>query len=396
VENLTTQPTAVESAGTAHLAGSYVVSARKYRPDTFESVVGQQAVVGTLRNALKLGQVAHAYLFCGPRGVGKTTCARILAKAVNCKNLGTEGDPCNECDSCRAFNENRSLNIFEQDAASNNSVDDIRALIEQLRYVPQNGSRNIYIIDEVHMLSTAAFNAFLKTLEEPPAHALFILATTEKHKLPATILSRCQKFDFRRIGVYEIAEHLSSIAKNEHITYELDALQLIAIKADGGMRDALSIFDQMVNFGRRNVTYRNVVENLAILDYEDYLNLTEEILKQDHSATLLRLQKILEAGHDTANFMTGLVEHFRNLLVARETRSAELLELSDEVRNRYLSLSARIDPGLLLAGFQMASDAESRYRTVANPRLLVELTLVKLCHLPDVLNLAEQAEVPKK
>ena len=368
-----------------------MVSARKYRPDTFESVVGQLGVVSTLRNALKLGQVAHAYLFCGPRGVGKTTCARILAKAVNCSSLSPEGDPCNQCDSCRGFNEGRSLNIFEQDAASNNSVDDIRALIEQLRYVPQNGKRNVYIIDEVHMLSTAAFNAFLKTLEEPPAHALFILATTEKHKLPATILSRCQKFDFRRIQVNEIADHLAHIAQAETITTERDALQLIAIKADGGMRDALSIFDQMVNFGGRKVTYRNVLENLAILDYDEFIALTEHLLKQDHAAALLHLQKILDAGHELGSVQTGLVEHFRNLLVAQSTATTDLLELADEVKARYMDLAQRIDPSFLLGAFHLASEAESKLRNSSQPRLHTELLLIKLCHLPSVIQLADSA-----
>jgi len=376
---------------TVQSQNQYVVSARKYRPDTFESVVGQLGVVSTLRNALKLGQVAHAYLFCGPRGVGKTTCARILAKAVNCSSLSPEGDPCNQCDSCRGFNEGRSLNIFEQDAASNNSVDDIRALIEQLRYVPQNGKRNVYIIDEVHMLSTAAFNAFLKTLEEPPAHALFILATTEKHKLPATILSRCQKFDFRRIQVNEIADHLAHIAQAETITTERDALQLIAIKADGGMRDALSIFDQMVNFGGRKVTYRNVLENLAILDYDEFIALTEHLLKQDHAAALLHLQKILDAGHELGSVQTGLVEHFRNLLVAQSTATTDLLELADEVKARYMDLAQRIDPSFLLGAFHLASEAESKLRNSSQPRLHTELLLIKLCHLPSVIQLADSA-----
>jgi DNA polymerase-3 subunit gamma/tau len=368
---------------------NYVVSARKYRPDTFETVVGQEHITGTLRNALKLGQLSHAFLFCGPRGVGKTTCARILAKAVNCQNLTPNGDPCNTCASCISFNENRSLNIFELDAASNNSVDDIRSVIDQLRYIPQSGSRSVYIIDEVHMLTTAAFNAFLKTLEEPPPHALFILATTEKHKILPTILSRCQKFDFKRIRVNEIADYLKTIAERETVAYEYDALQLIALKADGGMRDALSIFDQMVNFSRRNVSYTSVLENLNVLDYDYFFKVIDGMKAGNHTALLLLLNEVIDRGYEGHSFLSGLLEHFRNLLVAADPATVELLELNEQARKRYLQQASTLPPGILLHAFHLCSVAEAQYKTANNARLLIELLLFKLAHLTEAFDLVE-------
>ncbi|MFO0484962.1 MAG: DNA polymerase III subunit gamma/tau, partial [Sphingobacteriia bacterium] len=374
------------------MASGFVVSARKYRPGTFADVVGQEHVANTLRNGLKQDQLGHAFLFTGPRGVGKTTCARILAKAINCQNLTETGDPCNACDSCRNFNEGRSLNIFELDAASNNSVEDIRQLIERLRYVPQGGAKSVYIIDEVHMLSTAAFNAFLKTLEEPPPHALFILATTEKHKILPTILSRCQKFDFRRIQVDDIAQRLQWICEEEHIEAEYDALQLIGLKADGALRDALSIFDQIVNFSGGHLTYQSVLENLNVLDYEYYFRLVHCMAAEDHPQALLLLNEVIHKGFEPINFLMGLVEHFRNLLVAYEPGTVALLETSDGVKQRYLEQSQLLPPNVLLNAFNLASEAEQKIRSATLPRLTVELLLLKLTHLPQVLSLATLPE----
>ncbi|MCS6904324.1 MAG: DNA polymerase III subunit gamma/tau [Bacteroidia bacterium] len=368
---------------------NYIVSARKYRPTTFSAVVGQEHVTSTLQKAVLSNSLAHAYLFCGPRGVGKTTCARILAKAVNCTQLTPQGDPCNYCDSCRAFNEGRSLNIFEMDAASNNGVDDIRALNEQVRFIPQSGKKSVYIIDEVHMLTTQAFNAFLKTLEEPPPHALFILATTEKHKILPTILSRCQKFDFRRISVEGITQQLKQIAEQENIQYQIDALQLIALKAEGGMRDALSIFDQLTNFSNRNITYEVVLSNLNILDAECYFRLLDYMKQKDHAAALLLFNEILEKGFEPFNFLIGLLEHFRNLLVGKQTSTFELLEVTENYKERYKQQAKNFSETLLLNAFQLCSEAELRYKTTSNTRLLIELLLIKLVHLGSVIDLVE-------
>ena len=308
---------------------NYIVSARKYRPSTFDSVIGQRALTTTLKNAIVSGKLAHAYLFCGPRGVGKTTCARIFAKTINCQHLSADGEACNECESCMAFNEQRSYNIFELDAASNNSVDDIRNLIEEVRIPPQIGKYKVYIIDEVHMLSAAAFNAFLKTLEEPPKHAIFILATTEKHKLLPTILSRCQIYDFNRIGVNDIIEHLQYVAAKEGVKAEPDALMVIAQKADGGMRDALSIFDQVVSFTQGNITYKSAIDNLNVLDYEYYFQLTDMLLTNKVSDALLLFNTVLQKGFDGNHFITGLASHFRDLLVSKDASTLSLLEVSD-------------------------------------------------------------------
>lgn len=373
----------------------FVVSARKYRPATFESVVGQTHVTNTLKNAIKLGQLAHAFLFSGPRGVGKTTCARILAKAINCNDRSADGEPCNACDSCAAFNEGRSLNIHELDAASNNSVEDIRKIIDQVRYVPTGGKKSVFIIDEVHMLSSAAFNAFLKTLEEPPAHAIFILATTEKHKILPTILSRVQKFDFRRIKVDDVAEHLKNICAKEDIKYEFEGLQLIGLKADGALRDGLSIFDQIVSYSNRNVTYSIVVENLHILDYEYYFKAVDAMLAADHEALLIMLHEIIDLGFDAKDFMVGLTEHFRNLLVARTPKTLGLLETSDNVRKRYLNQVNAVAPSFLLNAFNLSSETEQKLRNSGNPRLSIELGLMKLAYLNQALDVAALAEKKK-
>lgn len=373
----------------------FVVSARKYRPSTFESVVGQSHVTSTLKNAITLGQLAHAFLFSGPRGVGKTTCARILAKAINCNERGTDGEPCNHCDSCAGFNEGRSLNIHELDAASNNSVEDIRKIIDQVRYVPSGGKKAVFIIDEVHMLSSAAFNAFLKTLEEPPSHAIFILATTEKHKILPTILSRVQKFDFRRIKVDDIAEHLKNISTKEDIKYEFEGLQLIGLKADGALRDALSIFDQIVSFSNRNVTYATVVENLHILDYEYFFKAVDYMIAGDHESMLVMLHEIIELGFDGKDFMVGLVEHFRNLLIAQTPKTLGLLETSDNVRKRYLGQVNAASSSFLLNAFNLAAETEQKLRSAGSPRLAIELGLMKLVYLGQAIDVAALAEKKK-
>ena len=367
---------------------NYIVSARKYRPGTFASVVGQSHITNTLRSAILLDQLAHAFLFSGPRGVGKTTCARILAKAINCEDLQEDGEPCNKCASCDAYNQGKSLNIHELDAASNNSVDDIRNLIEQTRYVPVNGNKSVYIIDEVHMLSQAAFNAFLKTLEEPPPHVLFILATTERHKILPTILSRCQKHDFRRIKVDDIAQHLEYISKAEELDYEYSALQQIALKADGALRDGLSLYDQLVSFSGGKLTFESVLQNLNILDYDYYFKAVELIHAQDHSGLLLALNEIIEKGFEAKDFIVGLTEHFRNLLVAREPKTVELIESSENVKERYLQQSKEIDATILLNAFHLCSEAEQKSKTATHPRLVIELVLIKLAHLASAVRVA--------
>ena len=367
---------------------NFIVSARKYRPATFESVVGQQHITNTLKNAIKNNQLAQAFLFCGPRGVGKTTCARILAKTINCENLQPNGEACGVCNSCQSFQNGNSFNIHELDAASNNSVDDIRSLIEQVRIPPQAVRYKIYIIDEVHMLSQAAFNAFLKTLEEPPHYAIFILATTEKHKILPTILSRCQIFDFNRIRVEDMAAHLASIAQKENIQYEPDGLHVIAQKADGGLRDALSMFDQIVSFSGGNVTYRAVIDNLNILDYDYYFNITDRLLNQDNAQTLLLFDEILSRGFDGAHFISGLSEHFRNLLVGKDQATLKLLEVSEGIRNKYMQQSQSSSVSFLLSAMNIANQCDLSYKLSKNQRLQVELALLKMCSLQSVFNLA--------
>lgn len=356
---------------------NYVVSARKYRPATFDSVVGQHALTTTLKNAIAQGKLAHAYLFCGPRGVGKTTCARIFAKTINCLSPTPQGEACNECESCRAFNEQRSYNIHELDAASNNSVDDIRELIEQVQIPPQIGRYKVFIIDEVHMLSAAAFNAFLKTLEEPPAHAIFILATTEKHKILPTILSRCQIYDFNRITVTDTVEHLKYVADKEGIRYEPEALHVIAEKADGGMRDALSIFDQVASFCEGNITYDKVIEDLNVLDYDQYFAMTDLLLKGDIPGAMVQLNDILSKGFEGNYFIGGLAAHFRNLLMSRDAQTLPLLDVSERVRQRYHEQAGHCPPKLLYRALKLCNDCDLNYRTSRNKRLLVELTLIE-------------------
>jgi DNA polymerase-3 subunit gamma/tau len=367
---------------------NFIVSARKYRPVTFDTVVGQQHITNTLKNAIKNNQLAQAFLFCGPRGVGKTTCARILAKTINCTNLQANTEACGECDSCKAFMRGNSFNVHELDAASNNSVEDIRSLIEQVRIPPQAGKYKIYIIDEVHMLSQAAFNAFLKTLEEPPSYAIFILATTEKHKILPTILSRCQIFDFNRIRVEDMAGHLASIAVKESVTYEDDGLHIIAQKADGGLRDALSMFDQIVNFSGSNVTYRSVIDNLNILDYDYYFNATQSLLSEDTAKTLLLFDEILAKGFDGSHFISGLTEHFRNLLVGKDADTLKLLEVSEGIRRKYLEQSKAASVSFLLSAMNIANQCDLNYKLSKNQRLQVELALLKMCHITSALNLA--------
>lgn len=360
---------------------NFIVSARKYRPSTFQSVVGQSSITTTLKNAIKNNHLAQAYLFCGPRGVGKTTCARIFAKTINCNNLDEKVEPCNQCESCIAFNENRSYNIHELDAASNNSVEDIRQLIEQVRIPPQIGKYSIYIIDEVHMLSAQAFNAFLKTLEEPPAHAVFILATTEKHKIIPTILSRCQIFDFNRIKVDDTVHYLEHIAKNEKIDYETDALNVIAQKADGAMRDALSIFDQVVSFSGNKITYQNVIENLNVLDYDYYFKLTDAFITHDISNALLLFNEILDKGFDAHHFINGLSEHFRNLLVCSDEATLQLLEAGANIRDRYKQQTQNCDSLFLFQALEISNKCDVSYRMSRNKRLHVELAIIELCNI---------------
>ena len=362
---------------------NYIVSARKYRPDTFESVVSQKSLTTTLKNAIQSGKLAHAYLFCGPRGVGKTTCARIFAKTINCQNPTSDGEPCNNCESCRSFNQQRSYSIYELDAASNNSVEDIRSLNEQVRIPPQVGKYKVYIIDEVHMLSQAAFNAFLKTLEEPPAHAIFILATTEKHKIIPTILSRCQIYDFSRIEVSDIVGHLQNIATRENIHTEYEALRIIAQKSDGCMRDALSLFDQMTSFTQGDLTYPKVIESLNVLDYEYYFRLTDYILEGKVPQCLLLFNDILNKGFEGNIFIEGMASHLRDLLVNGDSATAPLFEGSEELRNRYTEQAKRCSPKMIFNAIKICNNCGMNYRTSRNKRLLVELTLIEMSQLGD-------------
>jgi DNA polymerase-3 subunit gamma/tau len=360
------------------MSTDFVVSARKYRPQTFDDVVGQMHITATLQNAVRTGKVAHAFLFCGPRGVGKTTCARILAKVLNCFNLTDNIEPCNTCDSCKGFNTSHSFNIHELDAASNNGVDDMRQLIEQVRIAPQIGKYNIYIIDEVHMLTTQAFNAFLKTLEEPPRHALFIMATTEKHKVLPTILSRCQVFDFRRITVDDIASHLGRIAVKEGIESDSEALHAIALKSDGALRDALSIFDRIVTFSGQTFTYKDVIENLNILDYDYYFRVIQFALEGNRAALLMLYHEVMNSGFDGGVFLAGLAEHIRNLLMVKDIQTAKFIDTGESARALYLTQSALLEFSALLAALELVHGAENQYKSVQNKRLWVELTLMRL------------------
>ena len=374
----------------------YIVSARKYRPSAFDAVVGQEALTTTLKNAIATGKLAHAYLFCGPRGVGKTTCARIFAKTINCLNPQDNGEACDECESCKAFNEQRSLNIYELDAASNNSVEEIRALIEKVRIPPQMGRYKVFIIDEVHMLSTAAFNAFLKTLEEPPSYVIFILATTEKHKILPTILSRCQVYDFNRMSIQAIVNHLQFVAQREGYTCEPEALNIIAQKADGGMRDALSIFDQTVSYTGGKLTYQKVIENLNVLDYEYYFRLTDHFLSNETPQCLLLFNEITEKGFEGSHFISGLASHLRDLLVSRDAVTLPLLEVSEEIRARYREQAGRCQPRFLYRAIKLCSDCDLNYRVSRNKRLLVEITLIQLSQLTQEDDSAGAGRSPAK
>jgi DNA polymerase-3 subunit gamma/tau len=360
---------------------NFIVSARKYRPATFNTVVGQSHITNTLKNAIKTGHLAQAFLFCGPRGVGKTTCARILAKTINCTNRTADTEACDQCESCVSFNSGASLNVSELDAASNNSVDDIRNLVDQVRYAPQLGTHKVYIIDEVHMLSTSAFNAFLKTLEEPPRHAIFILATTEKHKIIPTILSRCQIFDFNRIQIEDIASHLAYIANSEQISAETDALHIIAQKADGALRDACSIFDQIVSFAGNTITYKAVIDNLNILDYDYYFKVTDALLAQNIPASLLLFNEILNNGFDGHNFVAGMGDHFRNLLVSKDAETLQLLEVGKNIKEKYKQQSLSCSLPFLIKGLTLLNKADVQYKSSKNQRLQVELTLMQLCSI---------------
>ena len=356
----------------------FIVSARKYRPSTFDAVVGQSPITSTLKNAIKSNQLAQSFLFCGPRGVGKTSCARILAKTINCENITDNIEACNECVSCKSFNENASFNVHELDAASNNSVDDIRKLVDQVRFAPQVGAYNIYIIDEVHMLSAQAFNAFLKTLEEPPKHAKFILATTEKHKIIPTILSRCQIFDFKRVGITDISNHLGFVAKSEGINAEQEALHLIAQKSDGAMRDSLSLFDRLVSFSEKELTYQGVIEHLNILDYDYYFKVTDALLKNDINILLNLFNEILDNGFDGHHFINGLAEHLRDILVSKDESTLKLLEKGDALQQRYLEQSKTCELNFLIPALNLCNECDVQYKTSNNKRLLVELSLMRI------------------
>lgn len=383
---------------------NFIVSARKYRPSTFSTVVGQQSITNTLKNAIKTNHLAQAFLFCGSRGVGKTTCARILAKTINCSNRTEQIEACNECDSCQSFNAGNSLNIYELDAASNNSVDDIRNLTDQVRFAPQIGSHKVYIIDEVHMLSKAAFNAFLKTLEEPPAHAIFILATTEKNKIIPTILSRCQIFDFHRIGVDDIADHLESIANKEGIAAEEEALHMIAEKADGALRDALSIFDQLVSFSGKKLSYEAVIENLNILDYDYYFRCTKHFLNQDIASCLMLFNEVLKKGFDGHLFINGLASHLRNLLVCQDEKTLPLLEVGKNVQAKYREQALNCEISFLKQALEICRKCDIEYRNSKNQRLLVELSLMQIASIGEAvvekkkprIKSPEELETPSK
>ena len=374
----------------------YIVSARKYRPLSFDTVVGQAALTTTLKNAVKSGKLAHAYLFCGPRGVGKTTCARIFAKAINCQNPTAEGEACNECESCQSFNEQRSLNIFELDAASNNSVEHIKTLMEQTRIPPQLGRYKVFIIDEVHMLSTAAFNAFLKTLEEPPAHVIFILATTEKHKILPTILSRCQIYDFERMTVRNTIDHLKHVAEQEDITYEEEALAVIAEKADGGMRDALSIFDQAASFCQGNITYQKVIEDLNVLDAENYFQIVDLSINNKVSDVMVLLNSVINKGFDGGLLIQGLAKHVRNVLMAKDPQTLPLLEVSDQQRQRYQQQAQKADTRFLYQALRLMNQCDINYRQSSNKRLLVELTLIEIAQITQADDSASAGRSPRR
>ncbi len=371
---------------------AFVVSARKYRPQKFKEVVGQGSVTTTLKNALKNDKLAQSFLFCGPRGVGKTTCARILAKVINCKNVTEDTEPCGACSSCTSFNESASFNIFELDAASNNSVDDIRNLIEQVRFAPQAGKYKVYIIDEVHMLSQAAFNAFLKTLEEPPPYAIFILATTEKHKILPTILSRCQIFDFSRIKVDSMVAHLQSICDDKGIEAEKDALHIIAQKADGALRDSLSIFDRVASFSEGKIKYQEILHTLNVLDYDYYFQLTDALLSQDHATALVLYDEILQKGFDGDIFISGLASHFRDLLVCKDVKTVQLLEVTDNLKNRYAQQANIATGSFLLTALNIANQCEINYKAAKNKRLQVELCLLKMCYIMAAIDLSKEAK----
>ncbi len=357
---------------------NYIVSARKYRPTTFDTVVGQTSITSTLKNAIKNNHLAQSFLFCGPRGIGKTTCARIFAKTINCENLSDNLEPCNKCESCNSFNNHNSFNIHELDAASNNSVEDIRALVEQVRIPPRIGKYKIYIIDEVHMLSQAAFNAFLKTLEEPPAYAKFVLATTEKHKIIPTILSRCQIFDFKRISVKDMAKHLKYVAENENINAEPEALHQIAQKADGALRDALSIFDQIVSFSGNDLTYQAVIENLNVLDYDYYFKITDSIINQNTTEILLLINEIIDKGFEGQHFIAGFGQHLRNLLVSKNEKTAKLLEVSDSIQNKYIEQAKKCQDDFLINSLEILSECDTNYKITSNKTLQLELTLLRI------------------